>query len=110
MNRKLIVSTGILVFSAFSIFLLSNQAIVLSILLILIAVAKHKLYPIKKEMLWFTFICFGGGVVEIFLVNFGKAWSYAYPDFFGIPLYMPVFWGLVGTTIIVMYDGLINNK
>ena len=68
------------------------------------------MYPIKKELLWFVLISVGGAVVEVMLVNFGQAWSYTTSQFFGIPIWMPLFWGVVGTTIIVMYDGLTNAK
>jgi hypothetical protein len=67
------------------------------------------LYPIKKELLWFIFICIGGSIIEILLVNYGHAWRYATPQFFGIPIWMPLFWGVVGTTIVVLYDGLIKK-
>ena len=105
MNKKLIGSIGILLLSILSIYFLWRQTIVLSILLILIAFAKHKLFPITQELLWFMLIFAGGGVVEILLVNFANAWSYATSQLFGIPIWMPLFWGVVGTTIIVIYDG-----
>ena len=110
MNRKFVISTNILLLSTLCILSLSRQAILLSILLMLIAYAKHRIYPIKKELLWFVFICVSGVIVEIILVNFGRAWNYSTPQFFGIPVYMPIFWGLLGTTIIVIYDGLIDRK
>lgn len=65
--------------------------------------------PIKMELLWFILISGGGAVIEIVLVNVGNAWTYANSQFFGIPLYMPIFWGLIGTTVITLYQGL-NNQ
>ena len=109
MNRKLIVSLSMLLFSLLGELLLWKYTIVFSILLILLAYAKHKIYPIKKELLWYLMICVGGALVEIVLVNFGHGWSYMNPDFFGIPAWIPLFWGFVGTTIIVIYDGLTNT-
>lgn len=78
----------------------------LSALLVVTAYAKYRLYPIKSELLWFALICIGGAVVETLLVNIGGAWSYTSSQLFNIPIWMPLFWGLVGTTVIVMYDGL----
>ena len=106
MNRKLIVSMSMLLFSLLGELLLWNQSIVFSILLILLAYIKYRIYPIKKELLWYLLICVGGALVEIVLVNFGHGWSYTNPHFFGIPVWIPLFWGFVGTTIIVIYDGL----
>jgi len=90
-------------------FLFSNQAILLSIILVLIAYAKHKIYPIKKELLLFILISVGGAVVEILLVNSGSAWNYSSSQLFGIPFWIPFFWGVMSTTIVVLYDGLINR-
>jgi len=109
MNRKLVISVSILLLSNFCTFFLSNQAILLSIMFILIAYAKHKIYPIKKELLWFILIFIGGPMVEIILVNFSKAWSYSNPQFFGIPIWIPFYWGLMGTTLVSVYEGLINK-
>lgn len=109
MNRKLIVSMIMLLFSLISELLLWNQAILLSILFILLAFIKHRIYPIKKELAWYLMICVGGALIEIVLVNFGHGWSYSNPSFLGIPVWIPFFWGFVGTTIIVIYDGLTNK-
>jgi hypothetical protein len=109
MNRKIIVSIGILLVSLLGELLLWNYVIVYSCLLILLAYIKHKLYPIKKELLWYILICVGGAIVEIILVNFGNGWRYSHPDIFGIPFWIPIFWGTLGTTIVVLYDGLVNT-
>jgi sterol desaturase/sphingolipid hydroxylase (fatty acid hydroxylase superfamily) len=107
MNKQFVVSTGIILLSAISILFLSSQAVLLSILLIFIAFVKHTIYPIKRELLWFVMICFGGTCIEIVLVNIGHAWSYSTPQLLGIPVWMPLFWGVVGTTIVVLYDAVI---
>jgi hypothetical protein len=109
MNRKLFVSMSLLLLSLLGELLLWNHVAIFSILLMFLAYAKHKMYPIKKELLWYVLICVGGAIVEFILVNFGHGWSYTSPDFFGIPIWIPIFWGLVGTTVIVIYDGLINR-
>lgn len=80
-----------------------------SLLLIVLTYIKHRIYPIKKELLWYLLICIGGAIAEIILINFGHGWRYSNPDIFGIPLWIPLFWGLVGTTMLVIYDALINN-
>lgn len=110
MNRKIIVSVGILLLSLLGELLLWNYVILFSILLIILAFIKHKLYPIKKELLWYVLLSVDGAIVEIILVNFGHGWSYSNPDFLGIPIWIPLFWGIIGTTTIVLYDGLNARK
>jgi hypothetical protein len=106
MNRKFLVSTSILLFSIMALFFLWEQPVLLSALLLVTAYVKHRLSPITSELLWFSLICIGGTIVEILLVNMGGAWSYSSSQLFNIPIWMPLFWGVVGTTIVVMYDGL----
>jgi len=101
---------GIILLSILCTFLFAKQAILLSIILILIAYVKHRIYPIKKELLWFLLLCIGGAAVEVLLVNSDSAWSYSTAQFFGIPVWIPLFWGVIGTTIIVLYDGFVNNN
>jgi hypothetical protein len=110
MNRKVIISASILLFSIVALFFLWRQPVVLSALLVLTAYVKHRLYPITSELVWFSLICIGGAIVEILLVNLGGAWKYSSPQLFNIPVWMPLFWGVVGTTIVVMYDGLTEKQ
>jgi len=110
MNRKFVTSASILVFSIGALFFLWKQTWLLSVLLVVVAYLKHRLYRIKAELLWFSLICIGGAIVEILLVNIGGAWSYSSSQLFNIPIWMPLFWGVVGTTIIVMYDGLTKGR
>ena len=109
MKNKLIVSIGFLVFSALSLLFLWKYAFLLSVVLLLTAYIKHRIYPIKKELLWFILLSVGGGLVEILLVQGANAWTYATPHVMGIPVWMPFFWGLVGTTIIVVYEGFLHT-
>lgn len=109
MNRKIAISFLVLFLSCLSLLLLSSQTILLSVVLMLLAYAKHKFCPIKKELQWYLFISFGSAMVEIILVNFGGAWKYSAANFFNIPVWMPLFWGVVGTTTIVLYKGMTND-
>lgn len=110
MNNKFIVSIGILSLALLGELFLWNQVVLFSLLLVLLAYIKHKIYPIKKELLWYLLICGSGAIVEIILINFGHGWSYMNPDFLGIPIWIPLFWGVIGTTIVVLYDGMVNKK
>jgi hypothetical protein len=110
MNRKLGVSVAVLLFSLLCASTLANNVVLLSFFLLGLAYVKHKLYPIKRELLWFLMISLGGSMAEIVFVNMSNAWSYSNPQLYGIPLWIPWFWGVVGTTLIVAYDGLTNKS
>ena len=110
MNKKITFAVGLLSLSLLGELLLWKYAVVFSILLIILAYIKHRIYPIKKELLWFMIISLGGAVVEIILVNFGHGWSYTDSNFLSIPIWIPFFWGLIGTTTIILYEGLINKQ
>lgn len=110
MNRKFVISLSILIISVGAIFFLWEQAWLLSALFVVIAYAKHKVYPIKAELLWFSLICVGGAIAEALLVNIAGAWSYSSTQLFNVPIWMPLFWGVVGVTIVVMYDGLAEGR
>ena len=75
-----------------------------STLLIILAYIKHLIYPIKKEFLWYISVSVIGAFIEIILVNFGHGWTYTTSNIFGVPMWIPLFWGLIGTTIVVIYD------
>lgn len=107
MNRKFLISSGVILLSVLCTFFLGAYNLLPSILLIVLAYIKHIMYPIKKELLWFVLVGFSGAVVEILLVNFGASWTYSNTYLFGIPLWLPLFWGVISTTIIVLYDSLI---
>ena len=86
-----------------------KNSLLLSFLLILLAYLKHKLYPISKEFLCFVIAGLIGSLGES-LVIFRGSWSYTSPNFFNIPLWLPLLWGLAGTTGIVLYEALIRKK
>jgi hypothetical protein len=106
MSQKLVVSIGFIFASVITLLLFQDKAYIASIILIALTFLKHGILPIKKEFNWYMMICTGGAIVELTLVNVGDAWSYANPQFFGLPVYMPLFWGLIGTTVINTYQEL----
>jgi hypothetical protein len=108
-NRKFIVSLSVIFLLVLLTFFLAAYPILLSILILLVGFVKHKIYPIKKEGLMFFLVAVGGGIVEIILVNSGSVWTYSISQFYGIPIWIPFFWGIIATTIVTMYQGL-NKK
>ncbi len=109
MSRKIRISAGFLLLSSLAVLLFNQAPIILMILLVALAVGKHFVVPIKKELFWFVLVSVGGALVEVVLVNMGNAWTYTNPQFLGIPLYMPIFWGLVGTTTVTLYQELVGR-
>ncbi len=103
MSSRFFIALSILLAAIVCIIFLWRQAILLSLLLIALTLVKHRLFPIKKELLWYIGLTCGGAIVEILMVNIGRAWRYVTPQVLNIPLWMPLFWGLVGTTSIVLY-------
>lgn len=110
MDRKFTLSAGILLLAVTAIFIFWEEPLLLSGLLLLIAYGKSRMLPIKSEWAWFGLIFASGAVVEILLVNFAEAWSYTSSQLFGVPIWMPIFWGVVGTTVVVMYEGLTKHQ
>jgi uncharacterized membrane protein YoaT (DUF817 family) len=109
MNRKICASSGILLLTILATFFLAQYQILLSILILLIAYIKHRLYPIKKELTWFTLVTVSGAITEVLLVNSGSVWTYSISQFYGIPVWIPLFWGTIATTIVVIYNGLVDR-
>lgn len=109
MNYKIILSLFIIVLSCAALLILSSQALILCVSLILLALIKNRYFPIKKELSWYLLVAMGSASIEIVLVNFGNAWGYSDQHLFNIPIWMPFFWANLGISIIVLYDG-INEK
>jgi hypothetical protein len=109
MHRKILFPVGIIVISLLGELLLWNNIVLFSALLIALAYIKHLIFPIKREFLWYISVSVIGFIIEIILVNFGHGWTYVNPDLFGVPIWIPLFWGLVGTTIVVIYSWLQNR-
>lgn len=109
MNHRVVYSLVFLLISVLLLLFLWKQYVLLSALLLLVAYMKYKLVPIKRELFWYVLTGIVGGITEIILVNFGRAWSYTGPGFLGVPIQMLLFWGMVGTTTVVIYNELVSS-
>lgn len=109
-NEKEFLYSFLIIFCACLLLLsLSSYTFILSLLLILLAYFKHKLIPIKKELLWYLVVIIGSVLVEIILVNVGGLWEYSNKHFFDIPIWMAFFWGVIGTSVVFMYDKFVKK-
>ena len=82
-----------------------QKSLFLSISLIILALLKHQLSPLKKEFIWFILIGFLGSSAES-VVIFSGAWSYAQPQLINVPIWLPLLWGLAGTIGVTLYQGI----
>lgn len=106
MNHKIVVSVITLFLLSLALLLFWQSGWMVSFLFLFIGYVRHRVDPIQHEFIWCLMAGFGGGVVEAVLVNFGHAWTYASPHFFGIPMYMPIFWGIVSAAVIALYEAV----
>jgi len=91
--------------------LLWKQALFLSLTLILLAIFKHYVAPIKNEFAWFCVIAVWGTVSETLIMKFGgRPWVYAEPIFLDIAVWTPLLWGIAATIFITLYQGVFGSK
>lgn len=77
--------------------------------LILLAIFKHRIIPLKIEFLWFVISAFVGTGTES-LVMLSGPWSYTNITILNFPLWLPFLWGLAGITGVTLYQGLIKGN
>jgi len=109
MHKKSVLSLSVIGISVILVLSLYAFPTLLIIFLLLLAYAKNHFSPIKKEFMIFSLIVFSSAIVEIILVNMTHSWSYTNTQFFGIPYWPPIFWGLLGTSLITFYEGISKN-
>ena len=109
MHKKSTLALTVIGISVILVLVLYTFPTLLIIFLLVLTYAKNHFSPIKKELLIFTLIVFSSAIVEIILVNMTHAWSYTNAQFFGIPYWPPIFWGLLGNSLITFYEGISKN-
>lgn len=77
--------------------------------IMLLAIFKHRLIPIKIELLWFVISAFVGAGAES-LVMLSGPWSYTNINILNFPLWLPFLWGLAGITGVTLYQGLTQGN
>lgn len=92
--------------AAQSIISLWRMPYLLAGILLALAVVKHRFFPIRMEWAAFGAIAVMGAYAEAQIMLFGRTWAYADAQFAGIPVWLPVLWGLVGVTLITGYNAL----
>lgn len=106
MKRRTRVSLVFIILATAVVMTLSHFPLLLSLALVALAFGKHMIAPIKIEMVWYLLIFLGSAIVEIVLVNTIHAWAYTDTYMFGVPVWAPLYWAVLGTTIVSLYEGL----
>ena len=110
MNRKKIIFSLIVVLiGVILVYLLWKDSVLLSILLVLMAYIKHRVYPIKKEFLMFIVAGAVATAAES-TVMFAGPWVYSTKHLLNFPIWLPFLWGLAGINGITLYQGLTSPK
>lgn len=86
-----------------------QQTPLLSLILLVLVFLKHKIFPAKRESLFFALVGVLGSTGEMLGIS-GGAWSYAKPQLLNIPLWLPLLWGLAGMVGITFYEGLTTKS
>lgn len=94
--KELVIELLIFVFGVVSLSLLWHSPIITSLLIILLALGILKFWYEKNDWLWFVAAGFFGALGEILIIRFGGVWHYANPDFLGVPMYLPLAYGISG--------------
>lgn len=108
-TRKILIALFITSLGITSVSLLWKLPLFLIIVLILLALLKHKLSLIKKELILYILSGIIATITESLIMSSG-AWFYQSPQIVNFPIWLPFLWGLAGTTGITLYEGLIGKK
>lgn len=92
--------------AAVAIITLWQSPYLLAVVLAAIAFVKHKLYPLRFELLWYCGVAVLGAYAEALIIAEGGAWSYAKWQYANIPVWLPAIWGLVGISLMTAYSAL----
>ena len=85
-----------------SVVLLWKFNLVLTLILILLAVAMLIMNKSKQEIKTFLVCALLGAMAEVVAITFG-AWTYGNPNFVGIPIWLPILWGIASVFIVRAY-------
>ncbi len=81
----------------------------LAMLLGLTSYLKHRLSPVRNELLMFVVAAMLGTVMESILIERG-VWSYGQPGILSFPIWLPFAWGLACSVWLTLYSWLTGLK
>jgi len=110
MNNKKIILTIIISMATISLVALFwKNSLLMVLILIILSLFKHSIFPLKREFLLFVLGGIFGTLGESIVIVSG-AWTYAQPHLFNFPVWLPFLWGLAGITGLSFYEGLMGDK
>jgi uncharacterized membrane protein YoaT (DUF817 family) len=89
-------------------YLWKNEGI-LTFVLVAIAFAMLSIAKSKNEIILFVFCSFAGALAESYAILFG-VWSYSAPTFIGIPIWLPLLWGIAAVFIKRSHDAICQKS
>ena len=92
-RKELLLETLIFAYGVSVAALLYHDNVLVSVLMLIGWLLGVRFWHKKHDIYFFMSGVFVGTVIEVICVHFGT-WSYANPTFLGIPLWLPLAWGL----------------
>jgi hypothetical protein len=85
-----------------------KYSLLLSLVLLMTAVIKSKILPIKKQLVWYVISGFMGTGAESLIMRSGP-WFYNRPEIFNFPVWLFFLWGLAGVLGISLYKEIVKD-
>ena len=104
--KKLFISIVFIVAAIASVSLFWEKALILIIVILVLAIIKHKFTPIKHEIIWFIITGFIGAGGESIIMRLSGVWTYTSPQLINIPYWLPFLWGFAGVVGISLYQSI----
>ena len=76
---------------------------------IILFISLVKLWLDKDAIVYYVLAAVSGPLVEIVCIYFG-IWSYTLPQFLGIPIWLPLVWGLFGLFLKKFQDAYVEFR
>ena len=70
----------------------------LTLVMALVSVIMLSVWREREDLLLFALCAVAGALAEAAAIAFG-AWTYGFPNMIGIPLWLPLLWGVAGLFI-----------
>ena len=93
-----IINSSVALLSLLAVTFLWRSPLLLAALLVMLG-GVHLSFVKNSAWKVYVFGIFFGGLSESFAILVGGAWTYQLPDFMGIPMWLPLLWGVAALFI-----------
>jgi len=101
-NNNFIVTSILAAASLLAVAFIWKNNSILFVALFVLAVLMLLIERSRREVKVFIYCAVLGAVSEYIAISFG-AWTYGNPNFYDIPVWLPLLWGIASTYIIRVY-------